>query len=332
MNKPKVSIIIPAYNGADLLGEAIQSVLDQTYPHFELIVVDDLSPDPTAEIVGRFDDSRLVYLRHEENQGAVAARETGIKASSGNIIAFLDQDDLYHPDKLEIHVEFLLKHPEVGVTYNGRFNLDGSSRKIVGMWQPPQNVTLKDIILGFPFAPSDTVIRREWALESGIWDSLVVKSDGPIFNGAEYVYCGRLYLAGCKFASVGRVLNYRRYYPERVHSNLEQRCESERACQEIVFSDPRCSPDILALSNVAYANTYLDFAFYAFAQDEAMLGHSFLHKAAQLNPSLLKGEPSKLLQTLVLRSFVDVSRDHENLLQCMFTTMPRGGDLTVRSI
>ena len=196
MSFPKVSIIIPAYNGATYLGEAIQSILDQSYPHFELIVVNDASPDNTDEIIQRFSDPRLKYIAHEKNQGAVAARKTGLMASSGEIIAFLDQDDLLHPDKLQTHVSFLEKHPEIGVTYNGRFELNGPTKTIRGIWQPPQNISLADTVLGFPFSPSDTVFRREWAIREDIWDDSFVHQDNEvIFNGGEYVYCGRLFFA-----------------------------------------------------------------------------------------------------------------------------------------
>ena len=78
MGNPTVSVITPAYNGADHLGEAIQSVLDQTYPHSELIVVDDASTDETPEIVRRFDDPRLKYIVHKENRGPDVARHTPV--------------------------------------------------------------------------------------------------------------------------------------------------------------------------------------------------------------------------------------------------------------
>src|SRR5512147_987985 len=101
MDGPKVSVVIPTYNGKDHLGDAIQSVLDQTYPNVEIIVVDDVSPEDITPVIASFNDARLRYIRHEKNQGAVAARKTGVRESTGDIIAFLDQDDLFHKQKLE---------------------------------------------------------------------------------------------------------------------------------------------------------------------------------------------------------------------------------------
>ena len=88
-----VSVIIPTYNRAHLVGRAIRSVLNQTYQDFEIIVVDDCSTDNTEEIVKGFNDHRIRYMRHDRNRGGSAARNTGIKASQGKYIAFLDSDD-----------------------------------------------------------------------------------------------------------------------------------------------------------------------------------------------------------------------------------------------
>jgi len=92
-------------------------------------------------------------------------------------------------------------------------------------------------VLGFPFAPSDTVLKREWALREEIWDdSFMTQGEEVIFNGGEIVFYGRLYLAGCKFGRVDKILNYRRHHPQRVLSDLDKRCQSELACQKIILS------------------------------------------------------------------------------------------------
>ena len=115
---PSVSVIIPTYNRAHLVGRAIRSVLDQTRQDFELIVVDDGSTDKTGRVVRSFTDDRIRYLRHERNRGGAAARNTGIKAARGTYIAFLDSDDEWLPEKLEKQVEEFQRADEsVGVVY-----------------------------------------------------------------------------------------------------------------------------------------------------------------------------------------------------------------------
>lgn len=114
---PTVSVIIPTYNREHLIGRAIQSVLNQTYQDFEIIVVDDASTDNTQEVVKSFNDLRIRYIRHEKNRGGSAARNTGIRAARGEYIAFLDSDDEWLPEKLAEQIRVFHQDPECGVVY-----------------------------------------------------------------------------------------------------------------------------------------------------------------------------------------------------------------------
>jgi len=115
-----VSVIIPTYNRAHLIGRAVQSVLNQTHRDFEIIIIDDGSTDKTLETINRFDDSRIKYIRHLNNKGAAAARNTGIRAAKGEYIAFLDSDDEWLPEKLEEQIKIIEGTPaEIGVIYAG---------------------------------------------------------------------------------------------------------------------------------------------------------------------------------------------------------------------
>ena len=316
MDFPLVSVIIPTYNGEDHLGDAIQSVLDQTYPNFELIVVDDASPGNTSEVIEQFDDPRLKYISHERNRGVIYARITALHASTGEVIAFLDQDDRFHPEKLALHVAFLEKNPDVGFTYNGYFNLNHSSDSIRDIYRPPQFITLKDLVLGFPLPPSVWVLRREWAFREELWE------ENTFFRGREIVFCGRLFMAGCKFAMVDRVLNYRRYHAGRVFGDLAVKCEAERTCQEIVFLDPRCSEEVLAIRNMAAANIYLLWTHVAFIQEETTLGQEFVRKAVGLKPALIRGEPCELANFFLIYSIDEEKASHRMLLGRIFDQFP----------
>jgi glycosyltransferase involved in cell wall biosynthesis len=96
-----VSVILPVHNREDTLGRAIQSVLDQTLRDFELIVVDDGSKDKSADVVSSFADSRIRFIQLPENRGGNVARNEGLKAARAPLVAFLDSDDMYLPNKLE---------------------------------------------------------------------------------------------------------------------------------------------------------------------------------------------------------------------------------------
>ncbi|WP_052082011.1 glycosyltransferase family 2 protein [Porphyromonas macacae] len=123
-----VSVIIPTYKRANRINFAINSVLQQSYANIEVIVVDDNEPNSiwrkeTEIALGNYcSDSRVIYLKHECNKNGAAARNTGIKASRGNIICFLDDDDTYFPSKIEKQVKFLLMHKEYQAVYTGTIN------------------------------------------------------------------------------------------------------------------------------------------------------------------------------------------------------------------
>ena len=108
-----VSVIIPVFNGAKYLGDAIESVLAQYYRPFELIVVDDGSTDRSASIVRNYKDIHYIY---QPNMGVAVARNTGLAAARGTYIAFLDADDMWPAHKLQIQVEYLMEHPSVMYT------------------------------------------------------------------------------------------------------------------------------------------------------------------------------------------------------------------------
>lgn len=110
--KEKVSVITPSYNSEKYIAQTIESVQNQTYENWEMIIVDDCSSDRTCEIVEEFAkaDPRIQLLRQEENAGAGRARTRAMQASEGRFIAYLDADDIWLPEKLEKQVAFMLEH------------------------------------------------------------------------------------------------------------------------------------------------------------------------------------------------------------------------------
>ncbi|MEX3745330.1 MULTISPECIES: glycosyltransferase family 2 protein [Lysinibacillus] len=109
MNHPLVSIITPSFNSSRFIEDTVSSVLNQTYPHFELIIVDDCSKDNSWEMITAFSksDVRIKIYQLEKNSGAAAARNYGIQAANGKYLAFLDSDDLWDQHKLEVQVKFM---------------------------------------------------------------------------------------------------------------------------------------------------------------------------------------------------------------------------------
>ena len=145
-----ISIIMPAYNAGNTISESIQSVLDQTYQNFELIVVNDCSSDNTKEIVENFikSDDRIRLIDKKVNQGVASARNAGLDHARGEFIAFLDSDDKWQETKLEKQLDIFTKHTDIDIVYSSyyRFNSNGISN-VVGV---PSSVNKKRLLKGNP--------------------------------------------------------------------------------------------------------------------------------------------------------------------------------------
>jgi len=112
MNEYLVSIVTPVYNSARFISDTIDSIQSQTYKNWELLLIDDCSSDNSYEIIKSYmkDDNRIKYIKLEKNSGAAISRNTGIKNAKGRFIAFVDSDDLWKSRKLEVQVNYMLKH------------------------------------------------------------------------------------------------------------------------------------------------------------------------------------------------------------------------------
>ena len=109
----KISVIIPTYNRENLIGKAITSALNQTYKNLEVLIIDDGSTDNTKEIIDKFSDKRVKYIKLKENLGGSNARNIGIKMATGKFISFQDSDDIFYPNKLEFQINNLINKKSV---------------------------------------------------------------------------------------------------------------------------------------------------------------------------------------------------------------------------
>ncbi|MBW4564840.1 MAG: glycosyltransferase [Mojavia pulchra JT2-VF2] len=161
-----VSVIIPVYRAEKYIAATVQSVLDQTYKNFELLIIDDGSPDKSVEICQQFTDPRIKIIR-QENRGVAAARNQGICASEGQYIAFLDADDLWKPTKLEKHVNHLDNLPDVGVSYSYAAFINAEGQPL-GLYQLPKtkNITPLHILLRDPIGSGSNLVARREVFEA----------------------------------------------------------------------------------------------------------------------------------------------------------------------
>jgi len=195
--KDKVSIIMPVYNSEKYLGEAIKSVLGQSYSDFELIIVDDGSTDNSLNISREFakEDKRVTVIALKENQGFAVARNEGLKRARGEFITGMDSDDIMLPNAVKARVEFLNSHPEVDLVF-------GKIHKVIDReGNPIENALfaeikqfygrskehnfyekVKKLELGIPNADVTSMLRRNLLLQTGYYEeSLLVGADKDFF-------------------------------------------------------------------------------------------------------------------------------------------------------
>lgn len=165
-----ISVIIPTYNRAQDVAEAIQSILGQTYSAFEIIVVDDGSEDSTLETLDQFGE-KITVIKNPENRGVSFSRNAGINYATGEWIAFLDSDDRWHPTKLEAQVNFHREHPEIRISQCDEIWIRNGVRVNPMSKHAKQGGWIFDKCLPRCIvSPSAVIIHREVLEHSGLFD------------------------------------------------------------------------------------------------------------------------------------------------------------------
>jgi glycosyltransferase involved in cell wall biosynthesis len=170
----KVSVIIPTYNRAKFIQSAINSVLNQTFQDYEIIIVDDGSIDNTESIVKRFSCENIKYIRHNGNKGEAESRNTGVKNSKTELIAFLDDDDEWLPEKLQAQIELMNQFgKQVGCIYTGFIEIDTDNGSILGKSVPQKRGDIYDDLLieNCVYTPSTVLVRSECFKNVGLFDT-----------------------------------------------------------------------------------------------------------------------------------------------------------------
>jgi glycosyltransferase involved in cell wall biosynthesis len=207
----KVSVIIPTYNRANLIAETIESVLRQTLEDREVIVVDDGSTDKTAQEVEKFAD-RIIHVR-QPNSGAAKARKTGIRMARGEYIAFLDSDDLWLPEKLELQYQAVVQSPLQGLNFTDVMWFTDSEVMIPSLrdkYQLHTGEVFEKLLFDNWIATSSVLVRKECLEEAGGFDEdprVVYVEDWNL-----WIRLARRH----QFGMVDKVLVKRRYHPNRL--------------------------------------------------------------------------------------------------------------------
>jgi glycosyltransferase involved in cell wall biosynthesis len=283
---PKVSVVIPTYNYGRFLGEAIQSVLDQTFQDFEIFVVDDGSTDNTKEVVDSFKDLRIKYT-YQENRGLPAARNTGIKASSSEYIAFLDSDDVLVENALEKGVQVLDRHSDVGFSYGRDYLMDETGR-VLGLRKQRHKYSyvregreeIKEFLLHGNYVCASTVMaRRRCLYDVGLFD--------PTFRpGSEdfdlWVRLAKRYAVAC----IAEPLVKYRIHPGSIGATRKLDEIEKKHCLILqgVFNDADVGPVLSSQRPKAYFHLYFRLADYAYGRGEMKTARKYLFRALKMHP------------------------------------------------
>lgn len=315
----KVSVVIPAYNAGLWIGEAIESVLNQSFHRLELIVVDDGSNDDTLSIAKSFTDPRIRFL-HQENRGLSAARNAGIRESRGEYVAFLDADDIFRPNKLEHQVWALDQKPDLALVTCG-FEVVDERRGSVGEqrpWLAQPNIDLQSLLFVNPVLPSTLVVRGSVFESVGFFDETLHRYE-------DWEFSLRLATAGHQLEYVKQVLvEYRRHGanqstdPSLVQAATE---DAERFLTRII-DEPTIRVKFGHLRGKVLGNMYLDAAARWFTAHDGEMGAVILTEAFLHDPSLLTGRPPRWVKSLCSHALSGLVADQQKYVESIAEHVP----------
>jgi glycosyltransferase involved in cell wall biosynthesis len=309
-----ISVIIPAYNQGHYLGEAIQSVIDQTYPDFELIVVDDGSTDKTAQVACSFLDPRVHYI-HQENRGLSAARNTGILRSTGEYLTFLDSDDLFVADKLETLLNAMQRDPGLGFVAGQAVLIDENALPLGRIFDTPLPENPVHLLLWNPLHVCSVLLRRDWQEKAGLFDeSLNAYEDWDMWL--------RLARVGCRMGWVPHPVSLYRFHTRQMTRDKDRMTTATFAVLNKVYSDPDLPEEWLALKDRAYSGAYLRAAIQAYRMGETQEGSEALDSAIRLDPSLLDKNGDVLANRFLGLADTPKVKDRLAFLEMVYDHLP----------
>lgn len=303
---PRSTIVVPAYNVAGTITETLQSLLVQTDPDFEIIVVDDGSTDNTLNVVLKVvedhDDPRIRIIR-QKNRGLAGAHNTGIHAAAAEYIGFCDADDLWAPEKLATHVAHLDSDPAVGISFSGSAMIDADG-VLTGLTQQPRlkDIDAAHILLRNPIGNGSAPVMRKAALDAiryrpahetgrDWWFDETFRQSDDIEGWARFAATTEWKIEG-----VPGLLTYYRINPHGLSANIERQLES---WERMIAKMTAIAPDLIARHGAharAFQHRYLCRRAIA-SRDAETAGHllGMLIRGSWLPLAM---EPAKTISTL----------------------------------
>ncbi len=300
---PKVSVVIPTYNMARFLSEAIESVLRQSFRDFEVIVIDDGSTDNTPELAQSF-PLPVRYFR-QENGGVSAARNRGIELALGEYIRFVDADDMVTASGLEQQVALLDGHPRVGLVYGqayqvderGKFTLLRRPRFARGSYVRSGREEIKDLLFWVHITLSTVMVRRECFEEVGCFRNA--------YSGEDWMMWLRI-AKKYDVAYIAEPLAKYRKHMESLSLNvkLEQLAAQREAILALVYGDRALAALYMTLRKRAYFNMHYLLAGYAYTGGRMAFVRARLREAFRADTAALAAPRGLAAAYVYLKSFL----------------------------
>ncbi|MBD2484138.1 glycosyltransferase [Planktothrix sp. FACHB-1365] len=283
-SSPRVSVIIPVYNGDRYMSQAIDSVLSQTYSNYEIIIVDDGSTDNTHQIIQhyieKYQNQSLIRYIFQPNQGVAAARNRGIQEARGEFIALLDQDDMFWPEKLAHQVACFQANPDVAIINSGWRLIDENNNRIsdIEPWHNLPNLTLETWVTRTPILPSALMFRRDTWQKIGGFDSR--------FNGVDDVdFIWRLALHEYSAIWLTEItVNYRQHQETVSNTKAKERANLMIAVQDQFFGQPNLPDEIRQLEKLTRYESLTWMAWHLYHTHHPQQMAEFLQKSLSYTP------------------------------------------------
>lgn len=301
----KVSVIIPVHGVEKYIAAALHSVLEQTYTNFEIIIVDNASPDRSIEICQQFADNRIRII-HQANRGPSGSRNTGIRHATGDYIAFIDGDDIWLPEKLAKHVAYLDLHPQVGISFCYSEFIDPNSRHL-GIYMTSKKLTgiqPSDMLCRCPLGNGSVSVYRRAVFDAiRFQDNLYGTVEDFYFDecmkSLEDVECWFRMAVKSRLAVEGipEVLTLYRIHSSGGSADTE---EYIRHMDMVIAKARLHAPEILDVCESSFRAYQLRFAARrAVSTGQGKSAVRYIHRAIAANWHILLEDPQRTLLTLV---------------------------------
>jgi glycosyltransferase involved in cell wall biosynthesis len=311
---PIVSVIIPLYNAEHYITETLNSVLTQTYTDFEIILVDDGSNDQSVELCRsslRTHPDVTIHIISQSNRGLPGARNTGIRHAKGHYLAMLDSDDLWHPRKLEFHVQHLDQSPAVGISFSYSEFINDRSQPI-GLYQKSKKltgITPEDILCRNPVGNGSTaVIRREMLEAIKFQDNQHGSMEDCYFDEsfqrAEDLECWMRIAITTEWmiAGIPEVLTYYRITSNGLSANALQQLYG---LDRVIEKTRTYAPGVIArCESLARAYHFRYTARRLVTLGESKTALRMLHSSLRSDWRIIRDEPRKTLLTALAVYFM----------------------------